>query len=473
MPVTPFPKSLSASLFVVALGVSATPAWSQAKAAVTLSEPNLAYTVAAKDTLMAINKKWLKNPSDWSEVAKLNGLRNANVISPGQVLQFPLRLIKAQPQGAKVLSTSGDVSVATGASVAEGGQIRVGANSSAVIELADKSKVKLLPGTLAEVLQNRNYAMRDSGSSISTNWFSGAVRLVQGSVEVLAEKTGKRATPLQVILPTAVVGVRGTVFRAAHEGGNSRTEVLEGRVRADNPAQQSGGDVASGFGAVVDPKVREITAVALLPAPDFSTAAAQLNRPQATWSFASVAGAVAYRIQVASDADFNTVVRDIQSTKPQADLSSLNDGQWHVRARGVDGIGLEGFNAARIVALNAAKPAPAPVALMQPITVSRASVRLVDGRITMQLPAVDADHAQITGVMASDAGLKQVISTQTVRAGTDWPLGQLRPGTYFFQFRGQDKLGRDNASPVYKLSLNENWGVTVFNLNGALELVQP
>lgn len=46
------------------------------------------YTVKKGDTLWAICKKYLGNGSKYPQVAKLNGIKNPNLIYPGQVIRF-------------------------------------------------------------------------------------------------------------------------------------------------------------------------------------------------------------------------------------------------------------------------------------------------------------------------------------------------------------------------------------------------
>ena len=228
-------------------------------------EPSLPYTVRASDTLSKFSREVLVSPRAWQEVAAFNQIKNSNALSIGQRLNIPLRLLKSSPAGGKVISAEGDVTqggnkMVVGAPIADGSQFKTGANSSAVIELGDGSRIKLLPNSLAEIVTNKNYAMRDASSSGSTNWFSGLMRLSEGALEALASKTTKRATPLQIATPTSVVGVRGTEFRVAFDDPASkgaRTEVIEGKVRADNPAQKSGADLPMGTGAVVKPREKE------------------------------------------------------------------------------------------------------------------------------------------------------------------------------------------------------------------------
>ena len=294
---------------------------------------------------------------DWPEVARFNQLQNPNALKPGQTIQVPVRLMKSVPLGGKILSISGDVQLGTakaeaGNTLAEGARLQTGANSSAVIELADGSRITLLPNTLAELATSRGYGARGQGTGASAPWFSGLVRLVQGSLDTAAAKFAKRATPLQIQTPTSLVGVRGTQFRVAYDDPatqNARTEVLEGLVRADNPAQGNGAAIDKGKGAVLNPAVREIKVVDLLKAPDLSATPAEILKPLGLWPMPVLDGAARFRVQVAADASFNTIVRDLVVTTGAADLASLPEGSWFARLRGIDAGGIEGYDSVKTV----------------------------------------------------------------------------------------------------------------------------
>ena len=79
-------------------------------------------------------------------------------------------------------------------------------------------------------------------------------------------------------------------------------------VRADNTAQQSGADLPKGTGALINPAEKEVRVVKLLEAPDLSGVPSEVTRPAGTWPMPVQAGAAAYRVQVASDAEFNQIV---------------------------------------------------------------------------------------------------------------------------------------------------------------------
>ena len=441
-------------------------------------EPSLSYTVKPSDKLIRMSSDMLVNPQAWNEIAKYNGLKNPNVIFPGQKLNIPLRFLKFQPADGKVISAEGDVLLSdtpmqVGAAVTNGSKFRTGPNSSAVIELADGSRVKLLPNSLAEIVSSRNYAMRDASQSGSSTWFSGLLRLSAGALEALASKTTQRATPLQIETPTSLVGVRGTAFRVAFDdpaGKNSRTEVTEGSVRADNTSQQSGVDLPMGTGAVVNPAEKEVLAVKLLPAPDMTAVATDVFKPAGIWFLPVVAGASAYRVQVASDQGFDKIVRDLKVSSGSVEIASLPKGSWFARVRGIDAKGLEGFDSVKLIAVKDGQ-----------WRISDSSMRIVDGKTMLSWAGATPDgQAMPTGtysvVVATDAALTQAVaSAEGSNAKLD--LGALKAGIYFLRLSSKplpDTTAANSAadSEIYRFEISANWGETVFYKTSALQAVR-
>ena len=371
----------------------------QAQTPAPAAEPSLPYTVKPKDKLIVLSVQILNNPQDWTEVARFNQLKNPNAITPGQVINFPTRLMKSQQVEGKVISTYGDVKLsgsaaAVGNPINEGSKLQTGVNSSAVVELADGSRITLLPNTLAELVTSRNYAGRDAASSGSTNLFSGLIRLAQGALDTLASKTARRATPLQIVSPTSTIGVRGTQFRVAYDdpvSKTTRTEVLEGLVRADNPAQNVGVDLPQGKGAVLNPTSSDIKVADLLKAPDLSAISADILKPLALWPMPALEGAKSYRVQIAIDDSFNKIVRDLVVTNGRADLANLPNGGWFARVRGIDANGLEGYDSAKAVQVVLPPPPFVPPTQWR-INTDRLDV--VNGRHILQFSqqGLDASH---------------------------------------------------------------------------------
>ena len=340
-----------------------------------------------------------------------------------------------------------------------------------MIELGDGSRIKVLPNSLALVVTNRNYQMRDASSSGSTTWFSGLMRLTSGTIEALASKTAKRATPLQIQTPTSTVGIRGTEFRVAFDDPSNnaaRTEVLEGRVRADNPAQGNGADLPMGTGAVVKPQDKEVKVVPLLPAPDLAAIPQEIIKPQGLWPMPVLAGADGYRVQVASDEKFDKILRDIKvSGVPgaNAELGSLANGDWFARVRGIDPAGLEGFDTVKVITVKE---------LQWRATHSVLSV--VGGKTTLRWYAQKTNFQQLSAenfsaVLAKDAALAQsAITLQSTGPMTELILGDIKPGVYYIRLRGKLAQGISLDSEVYRLEVPSGWGQGAAKLDSVLQV---
>ena len=452
-------------------------AQTSASAPAPAAEPSLPYTVKPKDKLIVLSVQILNNPQDWTEVARFNRLKNPNIIAPGQVIDIPTRLMKSQPVEGKVISTYGDVKLAGNAAAvgnpfAEGSKLQTGANSSAVVELADGSRLTLLPNTLAEVLTSRNYAGRDAAASGTTNFFSGLIRLAQGALDAIASKTTQRATPLQIQTPTSVVGVRGTQFRVAYGGPatqNTRTEVLEGLVKADNTTQGSSADIGQGKGAVLNPGVKAIQLVDLLKAPDLSASPGDVIKPLALWPMPALDGAKSYRVQIAVDATFNKIVRDLVVASGSADLSDLPNGGWFARVRGIDMAGIEGYDSAK--AVQVVLPPPPHVAPTQ-WRISGDRIDVANGQLTLQFNqlGLDASHtivAKVTTDGQRAVGLAEgSAKADKMRVALD--LGYLEPGAQMLLNMTVTQADGAKVIPLtYRFESPGGWGWT----EGALQSV--
>jgi hypothetical protein len=448
------------------------------------TEPYISYAVKTGDTLEGLSRNLLADPKKWNELARLNALKNPNVINPGLVLDVPRSLINFANQ--PKLATSGvlqsangnvminGVAAQAGAAVPEGARVQTASGSSAVVKLSDGSSVQIMPRSLAQVVTQHGYAMKDPSSSISTTWFSGAIRLVEGMLDIAANKLAQRKEPLNVVTPTSVVGVRGTQFRVAFEdpaSGTARTEVLEGKVRADNPTQGAGADVGGGFGVAVKPTEREIKVVALLPALPESALPARVERTregqQASWTIGALNGAAGYRAELAQDSAFNQIVFDTKSASPTINLAAAPNGNYFARVRGVDPSGIEGYNAVRRIDI-----ANAPVALIwiREINVAATADFVPEGvLLRVNLSASDTPrNLQIQ--IAQDAGMTQGLQSLPLDASGNVILKDLKAGERrFVRFTGTTTQGVAGNSPVLALELPANWGSTVFSMTSALQ----
>ena len=481
-------RVLTALVVSVVLAVSGA-----AQAQTSVVEPSVPYVVKNTDKLLLLGRQLLINPSDWNEVARFNKLKDPNVIVAGQSLNIPTRFLRSQPGTTTIVSVDGDVMLdgkplKAGDSVPVGSPVKTGAGALAVMALADGSRIKVMPNTLAQVVTSINYPMRDSSKAGSSNWFSGLMRLTTGALEAVASKTAKRATELQIQTQTSTVGVRGTEFRVAYDdpaSGGTRTEVLEGRVRADNTVQNIGADLPIGTGAVIRPADSRVNVVKLLPAPDLSTAATDVLRPQARWALPVLGGAAAFRVQVSDSDKFDKILSDIKVDVSPANtgaafvsLASVPVGSWVARVRGIDGQGLEGYDSVKRITVRDAV-----------WRVTYSTLSLLDGHSYLNWTGVQGGQAMTAygygATLASNARLTQnVQQLQTPYQRLD--LGTLVPGTYYLRLRSQTELAAANtpadfaaatgtaynglSTEVMRLDVPVGWGDTVRVLNSALQV---
>ena len=451
-----------AQLLALALALSAAvlPALS-APARLTAAEPMVDFEVQRSDTLIWLSRDVLVAPAAWREVARLNRLPDPNRIQAGQVLRIPTRLMRVTALPAKLVGSFGDVRIGDGAALpgsaasavegrllaalegrllAAGQTVQTGPSSSAVIEFADGSRVRLPPSSLAEVLTSQSVGVRPAGAELPAGgvvggWFSGAMRVLRGSVEVFATKV-LRARPLEVVTPTAVVGVRGTGFRVGFDEaarGKTRVEVLEGQVRFDaaGVAQAAGAagigpgaDVPKGFGSTVDASAAAPRTVKLLEPPDLSGMLPLFERPIVHFSLPTEATPL--RVQVATDEAFERIVVD-QRVEPGGDvrIAGLEDGAWHLRSRRIDPNTLEGLDAKTSFVL---KARPEPPAYRTP----RADAKQAVGTVEFAW-AANIDAAQVRLQVAEDAAFARVVQDRSGLTDDSLRTDIAAPGVYFWR----------------------------------------
>ncbi len=405
-------------------------------------ETMVEFVVVRADTLIGLSRSVLVSPTAWREVARINKLPDPNRILPGQHLRIPARLLRGDAVSATLVNVTGEVRAgdapaAVGGAVAEGQSIQTGPGGSAVLALADGSRVRVPPSSLAQVAASRSYGGRlPAGAAASaeqaaaanapSHWFAGTMRVLRGSVEVFATKV-LRVKPLEVVTPTAVVGVRGTRYRVAFDdsaNGRTHAEVVEGQVRFDASRATTGTDVRAGFGASTDAGGKLSTATPLLGAPDLATVPERFERPIVR--FALPGANTPLRVQVAADAAFDQMVSD-QQVAPGAEvrIAGLDDAQWYLRARRIDAQGIEGFDATRPFVL---KARPEPPAYRTP----RASAKQAVGSVEFAwAPNVAAPRARLQ--VAEDAAFTHIVEDRDNLDASSLRTDIAKPGSYHWR----------------------------------------
>lgn len=363
------PTSRRPNLLALAL-LAAAPALHAASVPAALADTLLPYTVTSHDTLIGLNRTLLTPPGAWKDVARINHLSDSNHLKLGQVLLVPARYLHTKVVPALLLSAFGDVRIAdkaaaAGSAIDVGDSIRTGDSSTAVVQLADGSHVKLAPDTEGRLDEQRRFQIKATAAAIDDGLVAASLRLISGSVEVFASKV-LRARPLEVSTPTAVIGVRGTTYRvrndvtpataSASAVDVSATEVLEGQVHAQVGASAAqSADVPARFGAPLEAGKKPLV-LPLPPAPDLGGLPALFDQLPIRFG---LGGNWPLRVQVADDAAFDHIQLDLHvAADDDVRIPQLADGTWHLRVRRISPEGLEGLDGVRDFQLRARPESP-------------------------------------------------------------------------------------------------------------------
>lgn len=322
----------------------------------------LAHTVQPGDTLSALALDYLGDARDWPTLQRSNQVRDPRRLRPGTVLHIPAHLLPAST--ARVLFASGDVRLqAAGGSavqlpdagqlVAEGTRLQAGPQSFVSVELADGTVVRVQADSQVQIEQLRRRGRAGDAQSV--------LELQRGSVESSVPTQPGSQRRFEVRTPGATTAVRGTRFVVTlAPDGRTLAAVTEGRLAVAPAADARPAiAVASGQGLVVSADGQAAASQNLLPAPGLEALPDTLGDADfLRLPLEPVPGAVAYRVQLAQDAQFASVVRSTYSSSPQVQLAALPDGRYHLAARAIDAQGLPGLPAQRAIIIKAHPIAP-------------------------------------------------------------------------------------------------------------------
>jgi hypothetical protein len=433
--------ALAGRRFALALALTLAFGTAQAQAP-TADEPVYVYEVVPGDSVIGLSRRLLVDPARWPEVARFNRLPNANRISPRQVLQIPLRLMQAEPEPATVQSVVGAVrgpggaALANGQQLAEGGEIGTGDDGHITLRLVDGTVLRLRPAS--------RLTLRESSRVRQAGALRSGARLEQGRVEIEATPAPAGKPGFRIDTPQGVLGVRGTEFRVtADTGANvTRGEVLSGVVAFEGRATQSSERVAGGFGSVIGASGQVAPPVKLLPAPSLAGLPTLQERILMRFPITvPLAGAAAYRAQISRDDTFDLVVADLTSATPELRFAELPDGDYVLRVRGLDALGLEGANVDHRFRLKARPEAPLPQA---------PAPRAVSFGPKMDFAWAANEQAQRYRLqLAADAGFASPLRDVKDLQGLATTLDGLPPGVWHWRLASirRDAQGAQDQGP--------------------------
>lgn len=319
----------------------------------------VAYVVRSGDSLYDFASRYLRDPGDWAQIARLNHVSDARRLRPGTALRVPVALLRRDGLSAKVIATSGPASCAfrtapvlplvVGTTLVEGDRVQTGKDGFATLEFADGTHLIIPPDTSLDLGTLRKTALTGATDRV--------VDLHRGEVDSEVTHATKKDDRYQIRAPSVVAGVRGTRFRVSYNGSSGPTavEVLDGAVGVDAatssqrapapgvPLANSAQLVAAGHGSLTQAGGAVGAPVALLGPPSLANVSKIQDDDHVVFDIVPTPDAHGYRVQIGRDAGLLDMIRDLRSATPHVDADALPDGTYFVRIAAIDSNGLQGM----------------------------------------------------------------------------------------------------------------------------------
>jgi hypothetical protein len=328
---------------------------------VTVSGDHIIYVVKKGDTLEVIAQRFSADKKYWQEIAKLNKVQRATALGIGREIRMPIAWLTAQPSIATVTSVSGTATI-DGKPLLANTQIadtsRIITNAESVVELTLADGTSLRIGSAASVVIDRLKQYH------SPQIVEARVKLEKGRVE--ASVTPERKKPFEIVTPGATAAVRGTKFGVSVDAmpdpnkppGFASVDVPTGAVAWIANDNRSDAKIPAGFGAAAAASGQTTGVEALLAAIAVDSIPKVVTKTVSDISFAPDPLATAYRVQVATDPNFNSVMQEGIITKPSVTLISKADGPHYLRIKALSANLVEGNTANAMINVAARPVAP-------------------------------------------------------------------------------------------------------------------
>ena len=415
-------RALPAACTLLALGLAGTPGAQAQITPVPRGGDVIAHRVEAGDTLEQLATRYLGDPRQWLQLQSHNGVADPYRLRPGSVLEIPVRLLRAA--AASVEFVRGDVrasrgrdraagapdqavqSVRQGQTLQEGDQLQLASDAFVAIRLAD--------GSLVRVQSQSDLLLRQMRRKGRAGTLQSVLDLREGSVEAsVPPEPGASPRRLEIRTPAASTSVRGTRFLVqTGEGGSTAAAVDQGAVAVASQQQAAGVLLHPGQGLAVAADGRLAPVRAMLAPPD--TSGWPTLAEDANWvslPLPSQPGAVRYQVLLARDAELTQVLRSSSFTASPLRLAGVEDGDYVVSIRAVDGHGVPGRDSRHALRVKA-HPEP-------PLYESPAADAVIGlGQAGLQCTRVaGAAHYRIQVAAAGPEGQQDAFAQPAIDAG--------------------------------------------------------
>lgn len=406
------------------------------------------YTVQPGDNLWILCKKHLKSMRYWKELVELNSVQDPYNIPPGTTLRFPMEWLKSGSSVATIIELTGEATIierntehervaVKGKILWDNDIIRTAADSNATLQFVDGSKILIQADSEMKMERLMSYG--------ATGMADTKVRLESGRSHNNVIPHSGPGSRFEISTPSAIAAVRGTEYRiSAEKSGESRAEVLTGAVGVDSSGESR--DVPEGFGTITYPDKEPLDPVKLLPAPDLSGFPETVLRVPFPLKPKEIEGAVQYRLQIAKDRQFTTLLFD--SAFPSVNMwgPDLPDDTYFLRVHGIDAKGLEGLYSVHAFAIQAHPVPPMQVTPMADAVLQQSS--------PMFQWSEPQDAEQYWFQLAADESFDKPVSEMKGLADTTYtPDIEVVPGVYYWRVasvNGKGKIGPFSDSQKFR-----------------------
>jgi hypothetical protein len=218
--------------------------------------------------------------------------------------------------------------------------------------------------------------------------------------------------------------VRGTEFRVGVNEQTTREETLEGAI--DLAASGTPVLVPKGTGSLTQGGASPIAPVQLLPAPKLKQTPTQVTHLPLSFSMPHLAGAVAWRGEIAKAAQPSAVLYSQQSLAPELTWANLPNGDYVLRVRGINWQGLQGYDATLQFSVHAHPIAPIVLIPTRNSVLPTQQPKI----IWIKRERADAIHIQ----MANTADFSSIFLDQIVKSSPFTPAANLPTGKVYARF---------------------------------------
>jgi len=385
----------------------------------TLSAQDWIYTVTKGDNLWEFSEKHLDTVLRFEQLRKINNIQNPKIMPPGSKIRVPLKWVRSNPVPAEIAEFRGSVELfradgenekitQTGALLQLGDRIKTGPDSTVAIKFADDSIMTLHADSLI-----RFDHMSAHGT---TGMVDSRLHLIDGRMDTRVTPAVGPGSRFEIHTPSAISAVRGTEYRTAVSAKDnaSSIEVLHGKVAVQGAQKQR--LINAGFGTKVAQGKQPIAPRKLLRAPGLAGIPDRIRIIGWTLSWEKLKGATQYRVEVSDQDNFNTILWQKKTEYAKVGLPDLLDGQYYVRVRGIDELGLEGIQKVTPFLMDT-RPQP-PVQLKPaPAQVFRATTPELQWSDSAE---ADRYHLEI----ATDENFQQLIVAQKDFKGTKFDTSE-------------------------------------------------